>query len=132
VHEPVECGGGSSTCGVADAIAELFELVLWDRLFDEREELLFLEPDVVREACPELVQQLERWRRGERGGVAADEHVVEEHADDRGVVGLAICGVCREQELFLEAEVQLLLGVPVGKKRAGDGWAVWVVARRRR
>jgi hypothetical protein len=55
VHEPVEWGGGSSTCGVADAIAELLELVLWDRLFDEREDLVFLEPDVVREACPELV-----------------------------------------------------------------------------
>jgi len=40
----VEWGGGAQrvACGCD---RQLFELVLWDRLFDEREDLLFLEPE---------------------------------------------------------------------------------------
>jgi len=107
-------------CGVSDAIAEDFELVLGDGCFDEGEELVFLESDVAGEPGAEIVQQLERRCSCEPGGVATDQHVVQERADDRGVIRLAVCGVGREQELFLEAEVQLLFGLPVGEKSA-DG-----------
>src|ERR1019366_10646107 len=67
----------------------------------------------------EVVEQLEWRRAGEPGCVAADQHVVEEHADDRGVVGLAVSGIGWEQKLLLEAEVQLLLGVPVAEECPG-------------
>lgn len=86
--------------------------------FDEGEELVFLETDMGGEPDTEVVHQLERRRGCEPGGVATDQHVVKERADDRGVVGLAECGAGRE-ELFLEAEVQLLFGLPVDEERAG-------------
>jgi hypothetical protein len=100
--------------GIAYAIAKRPELGLGDRRLDQREDLVLLELDVVCESLTEVVEQLEWRRAGEPGCVAADHHVVEEHADDRGVVGLAVSGIGWEQKLLLEAEVQLLLGVPVG------------------
>jgi len=114
-------GGGRLVlgCGASDAIAERFELLLGDGGFDQSKQFVFLETDVGGEPGAEVVQQLERLGGFEPGGVATDQHVVQERTDDRGVVGLAVCGVGREQELFLEAEVQLLLGVPVGEESAG-------------
>lgn len=104
--------------GIAEAIAERLELGLGEGRLDEREELAFLESDVLGEPCAEVVQKTERRRICEPGGVAADQYVVDEHADDRGVLGLAMFGVGWEQQLFLEAEVKLLLGIPVVKKRS--------------
>jgi hypothetical protein len=102
-----------STRGLAYALAERLQLGLGDRRLDQREDLVLLEPDMIRESPTEVVEQLKRRRARKQGCVAADQHVVEEHADDRGVVGFAVSGIGWKEKLLLDAEVQLLLGVPV-------------------
>ena len=104
---------------LAYAIAERLELGLGDRRLDQREDLVLLEPDVVCESRSEVMEQLERRGAAKPGHVASDKDVVEEHADDPGVVGLAVSGIGWEQKLLLEAEVQLLLGVPVVEECPG-------------
>jgi hypothetical protein len=66
----------------------------------------------------EPVEQLERRRAGEALGVATDHDVVDEDAGDRGVVGVAVPRVRGQQHLFVEPEVQPLLGLPVGEERS--------------
>jgi hypothetical protein len=71
--------------GITHAIAEHLQVGLGDRRLDQRKDLVLLELNVVCESRSELVEQLESRHASEPDGVAADQHVVEEHSGDCGV-----------------------------------------------
>ncbi len=109
----------SSRRGVAETIAERVQLGLGNRRFDQREHLSFLELDVLGEAFTEVVKQLERGFACGSVGVAADQHVILEHARHSGVSGVAVGCEGGQQKLFLEAKVLLALGLPVSEEGTG-------------
>jgi hypothetical protein len=54
---------------------------------------VFFEVDVIGQASAEGVHQLKRRVMAQPAGIAADEHVVLEHAGHDGVGGVAVFGV---------------------------------------
>jgi hypothetical protein len=98
---------------------EIRQLVLGERSLDQREEDTFLVANVGMEPFTKLVQ-LFGWRRrvgGEIGRAAAKVDVVDEHANDRVVLGRAAASEGRQQDLFLDTEVLMALLIPEREER---------------
>ena len=92
---------------------EIGHLVPRERSLDQREEDTFLVANVCMEPFTKLAQ-LFGWRRrvgGEIGCAAAKVDMVDEHANDRVVLGRAAASEGRQQDLFLDTEV--LAGLPI-------------------
>ncbi len=77
---------------------------------------MLLEGDVIGEPRADEVKDLERRSDGELDGVAPDHRMLHKGAQDRGMLRRAMLGVGRQQDLLLETEVRLLLGLPVGSE----------------
>lgn len=111
---------------VADAITKCLKVRLGEGRFDQREEFVLLEVDMLLESLAKFVQCLKGRSERESFGVATDQHVVEERRGDSGVIRVAVCGVGRQQQLLLDTEVQLLLCLPVLEEGpSGLGHGLW-------
>jgi hypothetical protein len=98
---------------------EIRQLVLGQRSLDQWEEDAFLVANVCVEPFTELVQLFGWCRRvgGEIGCAAAKVDVIDEHANDRVVLGGAAASEGRQQDLFLDTEVLVTLLIPEREER---------------
>ena len=99
---------------VVNRCDEVREFVVGQRSLDQWEEHTFLVANVRLEAFTELVQLFRTRRRvgGQIGGTAAEVDMVDEHANDRLVLGRAPTSEGGQQDLLLDSEVRAPLPTP--------------------
>ncbi|MEP6953819.1 MAG: hypothetical protein ABI950_07145, partial [Solirubrobacteraceae bacterium] len=85
-------------------------------LLHQWKDLPFLEPDVGGEDDSKLLKGRDRGSGRDEFRVATNDHVLDQHPDDRRLVGPTVPGVGRQQDVLLQAEVRLAVGVPERKE----------------